>query len=621
MRPKYIDRLGLTLLALLGLAYFVLQLVRDAEFGSYFVWDFGHMWLWEALLVGGCWSLGDVLLERALRLRNLPRLEAVVAAMALGVAGFVWAMYVAGALGLFRPWLAVALPAALIAVRARRTYFELRAFRWQRRALSLSYGEIVAALFGVLGVTLVYLPMLSPGTVGTDAAWFHLTSAQDYAREGRIVPFLADWSKNIPQLTSIIHTWAFLAPGLKEPQHWVLALHTEFVLFLFTLAGVVATANYLSARSDLNLAWPAFFLFPAIYIYDSNLSGAADHITAFFSLPMLVAALRSLEQRDVRQAVLAGVCGGAAMLTKLQATYLLVPLSLLFGVRAALASIRRESEQRRVYCALGAFLACIPILMLPHCLKNWVFYRNPMYPFFMRIFPSRPAMADAATLFVQHFPPFESSEPFGDRMWRALELSLWFPFTLTNPHGVPRPFVGALFTLLAPTALCFRKPRLWAALFVACTAIVGWAYAFPTPRNLQTFLPVLVALTAALMAVVWNANRLGKMAVFGLVACQLIAAWDLVVVTDQYSWQESLGLMLTGTKAQRATRYEGYRRDFRDIGKMLPKDALLLLHTSYSQLGINRRTLLDWPGFQGLVDYRPLRTRRATSMITIVGSA
>jgi hypothetical protein len=38
--------------------------------------------------------------------------------------------------------------------------------------------------------------------------------------------------------------------------------------------------------------------------------------------------------------------------------------------------------------------------------------------------------------------------------------------------------------------------------------------------------------------------------------------------------------------------------------------ALEAIVQTMAVLGINRRTLLDWPGFQGLIDYRPMRTAR-----------
>ena len=52
----------------------------------------------------------------------------------------------------------------------------------------------------MLALGLLYLGSFSPDAVGYDAAWYHLVIAQDYAREGRIVSYMGDWAKNLPQL-------------------------------------------------------------------------------------------------------------------------------------------------------------------------------------------------------------------------------------------------------------------------------------------------------------------------------------------------------------------------------------------------------------------------------------
>ena len=40
------------------------------------------------------------------------------------------------------------------------------------------------------------------------------------------------------------------------------------------------------------LTWIAMFLFPGIFLYDSNLHAGADHIAALFCIPLVLALLR-----------------------------------------------------------------------------------------------------------------------------------------------------------------------------------------------------------------------------------------------------------------------------------------------------------------------------------------
>lgn len=45
----------------------------------------------------------------------------------------------------------------------------------------------------------------------------HVVIAQDYAREGHLVPFVGDWQPNVPHLASFVFTWGFIVPGLALP--------------------------------------------------------------------------------------------------------------------------------------------------------------------------------------------------------------------------------------------------------------------------------------------------------------------------------------------------------------------------------------------------------------------
>jgi len=145
--------------------------------------------------------------------------------------------------------------------------------------------------FGILCVGVIYLGLLSPESVNYDATWYHLRIAQDYARWGRIRPFY-DYSAIVPQLASIVHTWGYLVPGLDGAPRWMMALHIEFALFLWTLVGVAAGIQRLIGDFTLPATWASFFLFPIIFVYDSNIGGAADHVSAFFAMPVVLATLR-----------------------------------------------------------------------------------------------------------------------------------------------------------------------------------------------------------------------------------------------------------------------------------------------------------------------------------------
>ncbi len=341
-RHIFLLRLALGAIALSGTAYLAHLFLGDPDLGAFFVWDVVSVWFWELLLVGGYFSLGQFLTAHLGLPQDRNPAERRMIAAALGVTAYVLISLLLGVLSLYRPSVAVLVPTLLLGLSGRRWFFALRAMLLRPPLLHLTPLQSAVACFGLLAAALLYLPLLSPASVSTDAAWFHLSTAEEYARQGRMVPFYGDWAKSIPQLTSLLQVYAFLVPGLEEPQRWVLALHTEFVLVLFTLQGITVFSRYLAQGLPSRFAWVVFCLFPSVYIYDSNLGGAADHAAAFFAIPHALYVLRFVKSPNRRDAALAGVFAGASFLTKLQASYLFSPLVLVQVAALLWASLRKR---------------------------------------------------------------------------------------------------------------------------------------------------------------------------------------------------------------------------------------------------------------------------------------
>src|SRR5262249_61625979 len=109
----------------------------------------------------------------------------------------------------------------------------------------------------------------------------------------------------------------------------------------------------------------------------------------------------------------AGALAGAAILSKLQAVYLLAGVGLVFSLlwlRAAVANVRvrrrgiaegaeAPPSWRELLQGPLALAGAFAFVTAPHFLKNWVFYNNPMYPFMQDVFASRPTTPHAAYLF------------------------------------------------------------------------------------------------------------------------------------------------------------------------------------------------------------------------------
>lgn len=583
------------------------------------------LWFWVALFNSACFCFGQFVLNRWLRLRDLPPLESAMFGTAIGVVAFTMGMYAGGALALYGRVFAVLWPLAMLGVgaddglrRARELFAEIA------RPVSRGPLAVLISSAGVLCLGMMYLQHMTPEALNYDSTWCHLTVAQDYARAGRIIPFQADYSKNVPQLASLIHTWGWLLPEMTDPLRWMMVLHQEIAIFAWTLVGVAAGARYLTDDPDLRGAWVAFFLFPIIFVYDNNLGGAADHVTGFFSVPILLAALRLRARFSLSHAALLGICCAGAALTKYQALYIILPAFGIVGVRwLRLVAARRfprlappdqpaVAVRELIWVPLLAG-GVLLLLLSPHLLRGFIFYHNPVYPLAHSIFHSTPDFPHAAFYYDNYAsdPNYWIRGSIAAKARNALQLLFTFSFRphYSFTHDVPA--FGSLFTLLTPAALLVRKrSRIVPALLVGCGAVLLWGYLYFVDRNLQTFMPVLVVVTCAVIVELWRWDGLVRLALIPLLALQIVWGGDAMFYTQLDRIKSSLELITSGFSGNAERRFDHYRATYRSIKHALPRNARVLLHTFHMSLGIDREVLLDWANYQGLITYAKIHTPR-----------
>jgi hypothetical protein len=624
-RSQRIARGATLLVGLVGTAIYASALNPVYPIRQWLFWPLAMLWGWVALFSAACASFGQLVLVRVLRAHDLPRLESAVMSMAVGVVAFVMAMYLGGALGWYGTTWALLLPSAMLVLGAPEGYRLARdliaevARPQPRGPLAIAIGACGVVCLGVL-----YLQAMTPESLNYDSVWYHVVVAQDYARAGRIIPFLADYNKNFPQLTPLIHTWGWLLPGMNDALRWMLVLHSELGLFLWTLAGVAAAIRMLTADQTLRGAWVAFFLFPIIFVYDNNIGGAADHVCAFFSVPMLLAALRLCATFSLQSAALLAIASAGAALTKYQAMYMIAAT----GVVVAMYWLRHMIEHRFPRLAPDGTprvplrnLIWAPVLIVglglllvsPHFIRGIVFYKNPVYPLLRSTFPSTPNIAHSAYYFdnIAADPGYRVRGPLLVKIASAIKL--FFTFSMqphySFTHNVPA--FGSLFTLLLPTLPFVRnRARIAPAAAIASGAVLAWAWVYFIDRNLQTFMPVLVCVTGALVVELW---RLGGAARFGLaplLALQIVWGADALFYSGHERIEASIDLIRSGFEGKAASRFEVYRPSFTAMKRVLPEDAVVLLHTSHVTLGIDRDVLFDWAGYQALITYQHIHTPR-----------
>jgi len=604
---------------------------------SWLVWRVLLLWAYNAVLFAAFLSIGHLLVARVLRL-ELPTLEMLVTSTAAGVVAFGLLMVLGGFLGWFNLPFAIALPSILIAVGARSVVrcYRPRFAAWRQAAEADPPATrlnraiwVVAIAFGTLSLTLVYLPLLSPSSLNFDAVWCHLTISQDYAKAGRIIPFDGDYARNVVQFAPLIHTWGWLLPMTGRLQRWTMPLHTEFFFLLWTLGGIAAAVRYVLNGEQVRGIWVVFFLFPAIFVYDANLGGAADHVAAFFAPPFFLCVLRTLRRFDARTLTLCGWLGGAILITKYQGGFLLAGALLLL----AGAWLRRlwlmwrarrarspdggppepnEQEQAptarqlllRPLIALGLF----GVVVAPHFIRNWAFHGNPFYPFAQDVFASTPTVDNASYLVENLFKEYRA-RPRGTLLERvATSVRLVFTFSLEPHYSFTKkwPNFGFLFTCCLPMLLFVRdSKRIWQGVVVALGALLMWAFTFRVDRNLQVFAPILVIVTAAIFVRVWQVHWIARFGLLPIVALQVIWGGDAMVYSLRRPIHNSLDLIASGFDDQLQRRSE-FRSQYTQLDHELPPDARVVLHMQRGSLGLERKIVLDWPGQQGLLSYEGL---------------
>ncbi len=607
-------------LSLIGLVIYARHVHTIYPLQEWLAWPLLAVWGYTALANLTWFSIGALITGRWLRQRDLPHLERAVLSMAVGVLAFTELMYVAGAVGLYGPWFALGLAGASILAGARELALWWRRYREAPPPEQQPAGSLLLLLWAVGGALtfILYLGVFSPDAVNYDASWCHLTVAQDYARTGRIVAFPGDYSKNVPQLAALLRTWDFSVPGLSPVLRWMLCLHQEFGLFVWTLAGVAAAVRFIARDQSVRGAWVGFYLFPIIFVYDHNLGGAADHIAAFFTLPGLIAAGRLLERLELGRGLALVACMAGGFLTKYQSFYWILPLAVVVAVvwvrglsRARTAPLLPAGRSRALLTLPVWLSLAFALLVLPHFLRNWLFYRNPLYPFAQQIFTgTRPTIDDAIFLFNNIFIDL-NWVPEGSawsRLLHALELSMTFSFTPHYSFTNYVPVFGSLFTLLLPAVLCIKERRyVLLAAFVGMATLLLWGYTFNVDRNLQVFMPILVATTSALILGVARLGWIARAALAPLVAFQIVWGADATFYSSKVRIESALNLIASGFERKARQRFQGYRAAFLEISRSLPLDARVLLHMSHINLGINRELVLDWAGYQSLISYSKVR--------------
>jgi hypothetical protein len=614
--PEKARTIGLVATLLAGAALFAVVVGRHYPLEDWLFWRYLGYWVAALFWASCCAASGYSLLTWFLP-AGLSMGERLSLGFVVGVFAFSLAIFFVGLLGGLGAITFFALPLAFLAggaprlVRDAATWWKSREFR-ETPSFDPRFLPVLA--LGFVGAGVLYFQLLSPETFSYDARWYHIPIAQRFALAGKIARFEEGlWFAAYPLLTSYLDTWAFLTPSVLLFDRLELCAHIEFVLFLATLAQVPLLVRQLVPGSRASFAWVAFFLFPQIYLYDSNLSADADHVAAIFAIPIALTFFRAWHAFRPRMVALFALFISGAFLTKYTAISIILPPAVALVVRGTWLALR---ERRPVRWQALSLLVVLPIFVTAtHWLRNWIWFGDPIFPMLHRFFPVHPwnpdaeVPIDALEKIVQHAP--RNLEGLG----QALAATVSFSFVVHDwpvlHHDVP--LFGSIFTLTLPCLFFVRGARRIVWLYVgSMCAVILWFLLIQQERYLQVVLPWMVAATAACLMRIWEVGWSARLALAPLVALQLVWGGDVPFFRTHNEIHDSpfrvVAQFLASGFEKVPDRFNVYE-PLATLGKTMPVDAVVVAHDLNRPLGIDRQWVSD--SSQTRFSYGLLRTPAA----------
>lgn len=589
---------------------------------------FTYVGVWIAALgwLGACVA-GGLRLLRLARVA-LPFRERLLQGTAVGVLAYSTAVFLLGLVHALGTVTFFGLPLAFLALGARDLQRAWRdgKRRWRQGpdAEGLVTGSalanpLVLAAWGVglLGVTALYLNILTPGNLSYDSRWYHVALAEDYAASGAVHRFAeGSFQGSVPQLASYLYTWAFLLPGGSLFAHVELAAHVEFLLFVVTLFGLPMLVDWISPEHRIRGAWAALFLFPGIFVYDATLNGGSDHILAFWTIPLVLALIRFWRSPNRTRAALLAALVAAQELTKYQGMYVALPAVAMFLGRGLFVGLRGAPAARRearlsLGVAAGVGLAITATLWL----RNWIWYGNPVFPFMHERFATRPWSPDTQLshdyLDPRWIPHGEGLAKIGDTVLETLRFGFrahdWAEF-----HG-NWPVTGFLFTLLWP--LPFLLPRARRLQLVTGFSLLGafiWYYTLHQARYLTVLMPLMALAVLVTLNRLWRMNAVVRVAAMLVLAVQVAWGGDHPFLPShsmlgQAALKHTVDVLSAGFSKQYEPRLL-VEPGLEAVGALLPKDdrahLRVVIHGQHLRLGIGAPSITDAPEQQSGFDYQ-----------------
>ena len=308
-------------------------------------------------------------------------------------------------------------------------------------------------------ILLIFLHALIPDVSG-DAYLYHLTVPNCYAQEGIIRRVPISFCYNYPLQIEMFYMTAI---RFGQEQAGVMM---NFALTLLTCVGLYLAGQKLAGRGAGLIAVFLFISMPLVMQWAPT--SLVDLSTGTFLIAALLAFLHWRDGWEQPWLLLAGICAGGAVAVKLLmgvAAFVIFPLAILISLLT-----NKKSLRNLIYYGAGIILP-----LLPWMIKNALLTLNPVYPFFLNLFPTHPDLIQSAHILhnMHGLPPLEALRRMLPRMAGIIPLLAWDAAWMPIIAFVVIP---ALFVW----SLLLKKDRLpWGILFLM------WVFLLYYGSNMQ----------------------------------------------------------------------------------------------------------------------------------------
>lgn len=470
------------------------------------------------VVVAGSGALGAILLN-ALKLR-LARAEALALSFLTGSALFSGLWMALGLSGFVYRGVAYGVSGSLVLAAVA-----LGSFRIFRGEAAGVMGESPApprlSVTAALGFALLFLPFLAVyilyalhPEVSADGSYYHNGFLNQYAIAHRIIPFIDNFYASLSEGSEIQ-----AMPGFLIGRHCVPGI----VQLVYLLSATALIVRFGSRIVSSRMGWTAGFLFfatPAVgYVSTQALNDMAVSAVVFGTFYGLY---RWWESREDRWLLPIGLLAGFAYATKYSAFLTAVAFVAVMAWRWY-----RHRDLSWKWAAGGCL--GVAVMVLPYLLRNWLWYDNPVAPFYNAWFPNPNFSSWVEVDYRANQRTYGWLKSFWDVPWDVAVGG-------RNLQGI----IGPIVFLLPLGILALRRPVARVLLLAGCICLLT----YPENVGARFLIPALpfFLLLLAMVAVRWR-EALGA-----ILAMQAILCWPAIVRT--YTQPNALILAPIPTMAQ-----------------------------------------------------------------------